>query len=240
MPLPTIAIPEYTLELPSTGKKINYRPFIVREEKMLLMALESGEGNEMLDAMASVVTACTNGKVDPKASPLFDIEFLFLHLRLKSIGEQVQFTIPCTKCKEECKVNFKLDSLKMQTPEEGSNKIEINTTMGMMMKYPTLEEAKKYEGKGESEAAFGVISDCIESIYDEDEVYSTKDYSSDELKEFVDNLPPSAFKKITDFMEDSPKLEHTMKFSCAKCKNKNEYHLEGLEDFFTYTSSTTV
>jgi len=240
MPLPTIAIPEYSLKMPSTGKKVNYRPFVVKEEKMLLMALESGQGNDMLDAMASVVTACTNGKVDPQKSPLFDIEYLFLHLRLKSIGEKIEFTIPCKECKETCKINFNLDSMKMDTPEEGSNKIEINTTMGMMMKYPTLAEAKKYDGKSEAEAAFGVITDCIESIYDEDEVYSTKDYTEDELKEFVDNLPPAAFKQITEFMENSPKLEHTLKYKCPHCGHANEWHLEGLEDFFTYISSTTV
>lgn len=240
MPLPTIAVPEYTLKLPSSGKKINYRPFVVKEEKMLLMALESGNASEMLSAMGSVVTACTDGKVNPSKSPLFDIEYLFLHLRMKSIGESVTFTIPCKECGEECNVNFNLDSLVMKTPEEGSEKIEINNTMGLTMRYPTLEEAKKYDGKPEAEAAFGIISDCIVSVYDEEEVYSSKDYKAEELKEFVDGLPPAAFKKITDFLEASPKLEHTLKFTCPKCKHKNEFHLEGLEDFFTYTSSTTV
>tara|TARA_R100001015_G_C4613796_1_gene169530 strand:- start:23 stop:766 length:744 start_codon:yes stop_codon:yes gene_type:complete len=243
MPLPTLSTPKYQLTIPSTKEKITYRPFLVKEEKILLQALESQNSNSMLLSMADVIKSCTDGKVDAEKYPLFDLEYMFLHLRMKSVGEVVDLQIPCqnTECGEMINTSIDLDKVKIVVPDDESRTIKIDEKLGLTLKYPTLKEAENYDPQNQdSETMLKIITDCIVSIYDEEEVYQAKDHTRDELEQFVESIPSSAFNDIVEFFETIPKLSHTLKVKCPKCKHMNEFILEGLEDFFRYASSTTL
>ena len=243
MALPTLSTPKYQLTIPSTKEKITYRPFLVREEKVLLTALESSDGTAMLHSMADVVKTCTDGKVDASSYPLFDIEYIFLHLRMKSVGEVCEMILPCqnSECGEKVTVKLDLDTIDMNVPDEKSKVIEIDNKLGLTLRYPTIKEAEKYDGVEDTSGTIvGMIVDCIESIYDEEEVYQAKDHTREELEQFVESIPSASFQKIVEFFENIPKLQHTIEFKCPKCKKKSVYKLEGLSDFFEYASSTTL
>jgi DNA-directed RNA polymerase subunit M/transcription elongation factor TFIIS len=243
MPLPTLSTPKYQLTIPSTKEKISYRPFLVKEEKVLLSALESSDGAAMLNSMSDVVMTCTDGKVVAEKYPLFDIEYIFLNLRMKSVGEVCELILPCknTECGEKVTVNLDLEDVKIDVPDEKSRVIEIDKSLGLTLRYPTIKEAEKYEDVRESaDTIVGMIVDCIESVYDENEIYPAKDHTREELEKFVESIPSAAFQKIVEFFENIPTLKHTIEFKCPKCKKKSVYELEGLSDFFEYASSTTL
>jgi len=241
MALPKIATPFYEMKLPSNNKTIKYRPFLVKEEKLLLMAMESNNQTEISNVMKQIIVNCTDNKVDVNHLPMFDIEYLFLQLRIKSIDDVAEIKLPCEKCNENYDVKINLKEIDVNFPEEKIEfKIQLNSDVGIVMKYPTLDiMSTTKQGEIENtETIFKTISGCVDYIYDEEQVY--KNFTEKELNEFIDSLPQEQFKKISDFFENMPKLEHSVKFTCPKCKKKNDLKLTGLNDFFASASPITV
>jgi len=238
MPLPKIATPTYELELPSTGQSIQYRPFLVKEEKVLVIALESEDNKQITTAIKAVLKNCvlTKGiKVDHL--PTFDIEFLFLNIRGKSVGEELEVNIICPDDEEtQVPVVIDLDDIKVQKDENHTNKIKLDASLMMEMKYPSLDQFIKsnfdFNDKNAMDQSFDLIAGSIDKIYTEDEVWATADCTKKEVKEFLESMNSSQFKKIESFFDTMPKLSHTIKVTNPKTKVESEVVLEGLASFF--------
>lgn len=238
MPLPKIATPTYELELPSTEQTIQYRPFLVKEEKVLVIALESEDTKQITTAIKSVIKNCvlTRG-VKVETLPTFDIEYLFLNIRGKSVGEDLDVNIVCPDDGEtEVTVNINLDDIQVQKNENHSNKIKLDNTLMMEMKYPSLEQFIKnnfdFNDKNAMDQSFDLIASCVDKIYSEDEVWSAADVTKKELAEFLESMNSSQFKDIEKFFETMPKLSHTIEIKNPKTKVESEVILEGLASFF--------
>lgn len=239
MALPVINNPEYFVELPSTGKKVKYRPFVVREEKLLLLALESEDLSEMSNAVKNVLSNCVKGdNLDIETLPTFDIEFLFLNIRGKAVGEEIEVNILCPD-DEETYVNVKIliDDIKVIKNSEHKNQIKINDTLMMEMKYPSLEQFIKsnfdfQNKKNQLEQSLDLIASCVSKIYNEDEVWTSSDVTKQEIIDFLENMNSTQFKKIENFFETMPKLEHKVKIKNPNTKAESEVTLMGLADFF--------
>ena len=238
MPLPTIATPTYELELPSTGKKIKYRPFLVKEEKLLVLALESEDTKQISTAIKAVLKNCiqTRGvKVDNL--PTFDIEYLFLNIRGKSVGEEIEVNLIAPDDKvTSVPVIINIDDIKISKKESHTNKIKLDETLMMQMKYPSLNEFVKnnfdFNGEVDMDQSFDLIASCIDKIYSEDEVWSTADCTKKEVKDFLEQMNSLQFKEIESFFESMPKLSHTVTFTNPKTKVESTVVLEGLSSFF--------
>jgi len=239
MALPIINNPEYFVELPSTGKKVKYRPFVVREEKLLLLALESEDLSEMSNAVKNVLSNCVKGdNLDIETLPTFDIEYLFLNIRGKAVDEDIQVNILCPD-DEETYVNVKIfiDDIKVVKNPEHNNQIKINETIMMEMKYPSLEQFIKtnfdfQNKKNQLDQSLDLIASCVRKIYNEDEVWTSSDVNEKEIIEFLESMNSTQFKKIENFFETMPKLEHKVKIKNPNTKVESEVTLMGLADFF--------
>jgi hypothetical protein len=238
MPLPKISTPIYELELPSTGKTIRYRPFLVKEEKLLVIALESEDNKQITNAIKVVIKNCILTKdVKVETLPTFDIEYLFLNIRGKSVGEEVEVNIICPDDNEtNATVSINLDDIKVQKNEEHTNKIKVDDSIMMEMKYPSLEQFIKtnfdFKNENAMDQSFDLIASCIDKIYTEDEVWSTADVTKKELNEFLDQMNSSQFKQIEKFFETMPKLSHKITIVNPKTQVESEVVLEGLASFF--------
>jgi len=238
MPLPKIATPTYELELPSSGETIQYRPFLVKEEKLLVIALESEDTKQITTAIKTVIKNCILTKnIKVEALPTFDIEFLFLNIRGKSVGEELEVNIICPDDGEtQVPVKISLDDIKVQKNEEHTNKIKLDSSIMMEMKYPSLDEFIKnnfdFNDKNAMEQSFELIGSCIDKIFTEDEVWSTADVTKKELSDFLDSMNSSQFKGIEKFFETMPKLSHTIKVKNPVTEIESEVVLEGLASFF--------
>ena len=238
MPLPTIATPTYELELPSTGKKIKYRPFLVKEEKLLVLALETESTKDISNAIKTVLKNCiqTRGvKVDNL--PTFDIEYLFLNIRGKSVGEEVEVNLISPDDEvTEVPVTISIDDIKIQKSEEHTNKVKLDNDLVMEMKYPSLEQFIKsnfdFTEEVSMDQSFDLIASCIDKIYNEEEVWSTADCTKKEVKEFLEQMNSMQFKEIEKFFETMPKLSHSVTFTNPKTKVESTVVLEGLSSFF--------
>ena len=238
MPLPKIAAPTYTLELPSTGQEINYRPFLVKEEKVLVIALESEENKQITNAIKTVIKNCilTKGiKVD--TLPTFDIEYLFLNIRGKSVGEEIEVNVICPDDEvTQVPVTIDLDDIQVQKNDEHTNKIKLDDTLMMEMKYPSLDEFIKnnfdFNDENSMDQSFNLIASCVSNIFSEDEVWAAEDCTKKELKEFLEQMNSAQFKDIEKFFETMPKLSHKIKVTNPKTKVESEVVLEGLASFF--------
>ena len=238
MPLPKIATPTYELELPSTGQTIQYRPFLVKEEKLLVIALESEDNKQITNAIKAVIKNCILSKnVKVESLPTFDIEYLFLNIRGKSVGEEVEVNIICPDDGvTNVAVKINLDDIQVQKNEEHTNKIKVDSTIMMEMKYPSLEQFIKtnfdFKNENAMDQSFELIASCIDKIYTEDEVWAAADVSKKELTEFLDQMNSSQFKEIEKFFETMPKLSHKLNVINPKTKVESEVVLEGLASFF--------
>jgi hypothetical protein len=238
MPLPKISTPTYELELPSTGQEIKYRPFLVKEEKLLVIALESEDNKQITNAIKSVIKNCILTKdIKVETLPTFDIEYLFLNIRGKSVGEQVDVNIICPDDNEtNVTVSINLDDIKVQKNEDHTNKIKIDNTIMMEMKYPSLEQFIKsnfdFKNENAMDQSFELIGSCIDKIFTEDEVWSTADVTKKELNDFLESMNSSQFKDIEKFFETMPKLSHKITVVNPKTKVESEVVLEGLASFF--------
>ena len=238
MPLPKIATPTYELELPSTGQTINYRPFLVKEEKVLVIALESEDNKQITSAIKAVLKNCIITKgIKVESLPTFDIEFLFLNIRGKSVGEELEVNIICPDDGEtEVPVTINLDDIEIKKDEKHTNKIKLDNTIMMEMKYPSLDQFIKnnfdFNDKNAMDQSFDLIATSIDKIYTEDEVWATADCTKKEVKEFLESMNSSQFKAIESFFETMPKLSHTITVTNPKTKVKRDVVLEGLASFF--------
>ena len=238
MPLPKIATPTYELELPSTGASIQYRPFLVKEEKVLVIALESEDNKQITTAIKAVLKNCILTKgVKVESLPTFDIEYLFLNIRGKSVGEELEVNVTCPDDEEtQVPVTINLDDIRIKKDENHSNKIQIDTNIMMEMKYPSLEEFIKnnfdFNDKNQMEQSFDLIASCIDKVYTEEEVWASADCTKKEMKDFLEQMNSSQFKKIESFFETMPKLSHTLKVTNPKTKVESDVVLEGLASFF--------
>jgi hypothetical protein len=238
MPLPKISTPTYELELPSTEQSIKYRPFLVKEEKLLVIALESEDTKQITNAIKTVIKNCILTKdIKVENLPTFDIEFLFLNIRGKSVGEQVDVNIICPDDNEtNVSVSINLDDIKVLKNEDHTNKIKVDPTIMMEMKYPSLEQFIKnnfdFNNQNAMDQSFDLIASCIDKIYTEDEVWSTSDVTKKEVTEFLESMNSSQFKDIEKFFETMPKLSHKIQIKNPKTQVESEVVLEGLASFF--------
>jgi hypothetical protein len=223
----------YELTLPSNGKKIEYRPFLVKEEKVLLLASESKNEKEMYRAMQNVVSACTFTKVDMSDSPMIDIEYLFIKIRSRSVGETAKPTIKCSKCSEPNEMIVDLAGLEPTINPNHKSKIEISKDVILDMRYPKFSDIEKIQGvESESQRIFALMSVCIEKIYSPRGTIVTKDLDNSEVIEFLDNLTQAQFTKISEFFETMPQLKKEIEYKCKKCNNNETITLRGAQDFF--------
>ena len=232
MALPKLETKTYTLTLPSTGEDIKYRPFLVKEQKILLMAQESKKEDEIVDAMSQLINDCTFGKVDPKTCPMFDAEYIFLKLRAKSVGETAEIQVTCPD-DEKTKVNVSvnLDEIECNMTDDHSNVVGITNDVKITFNYPLLSSFKNLTKENQTNSIFKMINDCVQQIEYGDTVYNKVDISKKELDEFIDSLSTEQFKKISDFFETMPKLRHPIEITNPETKVKNEIVLEGLQTF---------
>jgi len=238
MPLPKISTPSYHLTLPSTGKEIKYRPFLVREEKLLVLALESEDTKQITEAIKTVIKSCIETRgVKVETLPTFDIEYLFLNIRGKSVGEEIEVNIICPDDGETTvPVKINVDEIEVKKFDGHDKKIKIDDNIMLEMKYPSLDQFIKnnfdFSAANDMDQAFDLISSCIDTIYTEDEVWSTSDVTKKEITEFLDQMNSLQFKKIETFFETMPKLSHKIIVTNPKTKVENEVVLEGLSSFF--------
>ena len=238
MPLPKIATPTYELELPSTEQTVKYRPFLVKEEKLLVLALETEDTKQITNAIKSVLKSCVLTKgVKVETLPTFDIEYLFLNIRGKSVGEELEVKVICPDDeKTEVPITIDLDEVKVQKSEGHDKQLKLDDKLMMEMKYPSLEQFIKnnfdFNDANQMEQSFDLIGSCIDKIYSEDEVWATADCTKKEVKEFLESMNSSQFKDIEKFFETMPKLSHTIKVKNPKTKVESEVVLEGLASFF--------
>jgi len=238
MPLPKISTPTYELELPSTEQKIKYRPFLVKEEKLLVIALESEDNKQITNAIKSVIKNCILTKdIKVENLPTFDIEYLFLNIRGKSVGEEVEVNIVCPDDNQtNVLVKIMLDDIQVQKNEEHTNKIKLDDNIMMEMKYPSLDQFIKnnfdFNNNNAMDQSFELIASCIGKIYTEDEVWSAADVTKKELTEFLESMNSSQFKDIEKFFETMPKLSHKITVKNPKTEVESEVVLEGLASFF--------
>ena len=236
MALPQINVPTYELVVPSTDEKVKYRPFLVKEEKILLIAMESGDANEMLRGVKNIVEECTFNKLKLGDSPMFDVEYMFLNIRAKSVGEVSKLRVLCQDDnKTYADVEIDLNEVKVQVGDEHTNKIKLTDDMGIIMTYPNIDS---FANTGIQDINAGnmleVIGSCILQIYEEkgEKVYHAKDQTRKELTEFVEQMNTSQFKKMQLFFDTMPKLTHTVKIKNPKTKKSSDVTLNGLNDFF--------
>ena len=238
MPLPKIATPTYELELPSTGDTIKYRPFLVKEEKLLVIALESEDNKQITNAIKAVIKACILTKgIKVETLPTFDIEFLFLNIRGKSVGEELEVNIICPDDETtQVPVTINLDDIEVQKNDEHTKQIKLDDNLMMELKYPSLEQFIKtnfdFDDKNAMDQSFDLISTCIDKIYSEDEVWAAADCSKKEVKDFLESMKSSQFKQIEQFFETMPKLYHIIKVTNPNTKVESDLTLEGLASFF--------
>ena len=238
MPLPTIATPTYELELPSNKKKINYRPFLVKEEKLLVLALESEDTKQITSAIKAVIKSCVLTKgIKVETLPTFDIEYLFLNIRGKSVGEEVEVNIIAPDDGvTSVPVTIMIDEIEVQENEEHTNKIKVDDDLMMEMKYPSLDQfiSSNFDFKDDSsvEQSFELIGSCIAKVYNEEEVWSTKDFTKKEVSEFLEQMNSAQFKEIEKFFDTMPKLAKEISVTNPKTKVKSTVVLEGLSSFF--------
>jgi hypothetical protein len=242
--LPKIDVPIYDLTLVSNDKKIRFRPFTVKEEKLFLMAMESPESDEAsyLNTIKQVLNNCIIDEIDIETIPTFDLEYLLLNLRAKSVGEEITLKYKCNndiekedkkdKCNNIVEMTFNILEAKPEKQENHSNKIEINEKLGLVMKYPTFGLLQNYDGKNNTKILIDTIVECIDYIYDENNIYYAKDSSKEELIEFLDSLQTKDLEKIKDFFETMPKLSKNLNFKCKKCGYEESINVEGIQSFF--------
>ena len=241
MALPKLNTPTYELEIPSSDEKISFRPFLVKEEKILLLAMESGKQDDIIRAVKDIVNECTFNKIDISTLPMFDVEYIFLNIRSKSVGEVSKLKILCPDSGPEDKdkvytdVEVNLEDVKVQVEDDHTNKIDLGNDMGMIMRYPTIDSFKD-TGITNITASnmLDVISTCILQIFEKkgEKVYETADQTQKEVNDFIESMNTKQFQDVQKFFDTMPKLKHTIKVKNPKTKKTSEVILTGLNDFF--------
>ena len=236
MALPKLETPTYTLLMPSTDEEIKFRPFLVKEQKRMLMAQESNDSNEMVDAVNQLIQDCTFNKVDTKNIAMFDAEYIFLQIRSKSVGSKVDVQITCPDDKEtKVPVNIDLEDIKVAMMEEHTNEIQLTDEIKIVFKYPLLSTFTKYTKSSDTaKMIFDLTADCIEEVHFNDEVTNKVDMSKKELDEFLESLSTEQFGMLVKFFETMPRLRHRIEVTNPKTEVTSEVMLEGIQSFLAY------
>ena len=241
MALPRVATPTYELTIPSTGQKIKYRPFLLKEEKILMMASETG-GASVTKAVKDILGACCQSKIDIKTLAPFDIEYFFLQLRGRSVGEEISIklrkpdSIECEdkNCEETCEVNININEITIDTENVSDGKIEITKDIGIKLRYPELDQMSNWligEKVPTTDEAFELICSSIEYIWEGEEIFKAKDSTKKELADFIESLDSTQFGKVRGFFENMPKLSKEVTWTCSKCEKSAPLRLEGIDSF---------
>ena len=239
MALPMNSTPIYNLVVPSTKKSVTYRPFLVKDQKALLVAQQSDDHRVMIDTLKEVIKSCITETIDVNKLAMFDIEYIFTQLRSKSVGETVEIVLSCDvdhgedNAKAKIQHTVDLSQINVQEKEGHTNKIELFGTVGVVMKYPNIDDVKKLQGGDvTAEDTFKLVASSIDYIYDADQVYYSKDQTETELMDFINNLTSEQFSRIQSFFDTMPKLSHTVNYNCPVCDKAHTIHLEGMQSFF--------
>ncbi len=234
MALPKVVAPTYELELPSNGKKIKYRPFLVKEEKVLLIAMDSGDEKQITQATVDVIKACVTSRIKVEELPSFDLEYLFLKIRAASVGEEITVNVVCmddNKTKVQHTIN--INDVQVFRPKGHNEKVMINKNVGVIMKYPKLDHFIDFGVRGETNMdGLDIIVGCIDQIFDGEDVTESSECTTKELKEFIESLTQRQFNKVSKFFETMPKLQHKFEVVNPNTKKSSTYTLEGLQSFF--------
>ena len=231
--LPKLDTPTYRLTLPSTKEEIQYRPFLVKEQKLLMMAQESENENEIIDMVSQIVNACTFEKIDVDTSPMFDIEYIFLQIRGKSVGEKIDLNLTCPDDeKTSVPVQVDINDISVLMSEEHNSEVDLNNDIKMAFRYPLLKDVKGIPANTKDvDLIFHLLNSCVESIKHGDEIYNRVDISEKELTEFIDSLTGEQFERITEFFQTMPKLRHVIPVKNPKTEVESEVVVEGLASF---------
>jgi len=235
--LPVNSTPIYTLKVPSNDKSIRFRPFLIKEEKALLIAQQSEDASVMVESLKNVIKSCLKDDIDVEALATFDLEYIFTQIRAKSVGEVIELALSCDTCTDEkavAKVSIDLTKLEVIKNPEHILKIKLYDDVGVVMKYPTMNIVKKLEkvDSNDIEQVFDIIVECIDYIYTTDEVFHAKEQSKQELIDFLNNLTSEQFVNVQKFFETMPKLTHEVDYVCPVCNTLHHKKLEGLQSFF--------
>jgi len=238
MNLPKIDVPIFSVELPSTKEKVTFRPFLVKEQKLFLMNAENNDPKETINVIRQVLKNCVISSLDIDALPVFDLEYLFLNLRARSISEVVNLKYKCNNTVEDkvCgtinEINVNVLEIKPTVYPEHTNKIQLTDNVGICMKYPTFEMLNEMAGKSEGDVIMETIYNSIDYIYDNESVYQAKDISKKEIEDFIDNIQQKDLEKLRVFFDTMPKIKKEIEYKCKKCDYQEKIVLEGIQDFF--------
>ena len=234
MALPKLAVPKYQLTVPSTGESVYYRPYLVKEEKILMLAIESKDQNQMINALKDVISGCTEGKIKPDTLKSYDLEYIFLKLRCKSVGENAKITVKCNSCETRNSIDIPLDEIEVKGEITENSNIKLTDDVGMILKHPNIKDIQKSLSVKGSDQDLGLASviSMIDSIYDADDIHPASNETQRSLTDFLESLSSDQFKKIYEFVSKMPKVSYTARFDCSKCKETNDVVLEGLQNFF--------
>jgi hypothetical protein len=237
MALPMSNTPTYTLTIPSSGKEIKYRPFLVREEKALMIAQQSEDPVTMVNTLKDVIKSCVVDKINPDELATFDIEYIFTQLRAKSVGETIDLLFPCDVCDDEkarVKISFDITNLQVEKSPDHQANVHLFGDVGVVMKYPTMQILKKLENLDTEnlDDLFKIVAECIDYIYQGDELFYGKEQSQEELLDFINNLTSEQFSKVQKFFETMPRLKQNVDYTCPVCSREHHKVLEGLQSFF--------
>ena len=235
MALPQLNTARYQVFVPGLGKEVSFRPYLVKEEKILMLAMESNDQKQILSAVTDVIKACVLDDINVDNLAVFDIELLFINLRQKSVGEGITVSMNCTECETQNQVDVDLDELEIPTISDDDKIIMLTDNVGVTMRYPSFKDVKKFKPQ-ELEKIDGVMSllkECIVNIFDAEDVHDTRDISKKELSDFVDGMNNSQFQKLSSFFEGMPSLKTVLKFKCTNCGHENVHEVRGLQNFFT-------
>jgi len=243
MALPKLDVPIFTVDLPLTKTKLRYRPFLVKEEKLLLIAMESDDEKMILDSIKQIINNCCLDEIDTDSLPITDLEYFFLHLRARSVGEIVDLQYKCnnkvkdaegqeTECGNSVKIKVNVLEIEPTINPKHTNKIELTKNLGIVMKYPNFTLIDKVKSTNDVEQILGIIMNCVDYIYDEEKIYYKKDISDSELTEFIESLTQKQFAKVQEFFETVPSIKKELDFKCNKCGYQEKIVIEGIQNFF--------
>lgn len=231
MALPTLEVPTYELTLPSTGKKITYRPFLVKEHKILLTLSEASD-DETSRIVTDLVDVCTFNKINAKELPHFDIEYIFMFLRARSISEVVDVVITCVNCEKQYDNSFNIENISIEKAEEHTNKIMLNETVGIEMKYPKFEQVVKVFDNNDADDIFKLVTKSIKGIFEGDNYWDAKEQTEEDIETFLNSLTKEQFEKIETFFQSAPKIVQVIESDCPHCSHHNISRIQGLQNFF--------
>lgn len=234
-PLPSIASPSLVIELPVSKQKIKYRPFIIKEQKALLLAQESKDSDSIIETIKSVISSCSSNTLDFSKTPTVDLIYFFLHLRIASVGPDVQFKTTCSNCNNDNIINMSLNDIKVDTSNSITN-VKLTDNVGIIFRFPTIEDA--FDVLNYKDRSLQMLYRLIDKVYDEDSVYDKSDYTEEEFIEWIESLNDKQLKAIELFAKNIPTISHKLDFNCPHCNSKQSRTLEGLHNFFRFDVNT--